>query len=219
MTGISLSVEIIAKKIERNDSTMDILPRLTDISRTVQRMQAIITGLLNTSVLDSGNLQYHFTHERLGYILHKSVSSSRDYAQSKRITLILEVPADKEIFIYVDRDKFREVMDNLISNSIKYSHPDTTVYVRGFSHDNRIRIEVVDQGVGINPEETDKLFQRFSRLSSKPTAGESSTGLGLSIVKRYVEAMQGHVWVESAGTNKGSSFIVEFPIPHNSSSI
>ena len=105
----------------------------------------------------------------------------------------------------------REAIDNLLSNAIKYSpvggHIELLV-----SHDGGLTVvNVRDEGAGLSPEDMSRLFGRFQRLSAKPTAGESSTGLGLSIVKRIIDMHGGHVTAESAGPGQGSTFTVTLP--------
>jgi signal transduction histidine kinase len=103
-----------------------------------------------------------------------------------------------------------QVLDNLVSNVVKYSPHGTRAYVRVKRNAEAVRVEVQDEGEGISPEDMKKLFGKFARLSAQPTGGEHSTGLGLSIVKKMVEAMNGKVWCESEFGN-GATFIVELP--------
>jgi len=105
----------------------------------------------------------------------------------------------------------REAIDNLVSNAIKYSPIGGKITV-GVTHDGSdTAIRITDQGAGLSPEDLGRLFGRFQRLSAKPTAGESSTGLGLSIVKRIIDMHGGHVTAESAGPGQGSTFTVKLP--------
>jgi signal transduction histidine kinase len=104
-----------------------------------------------------------------------------------------------------------QVLDNLISNAIKFSSCGKSVFVHVRGNEHSIYIEVQDEGQGISQEDQKKLFGKFARLSARPTAGESSTGLGLSIVKSMVEAMNGKIWCESE-FGQGATFIVELPI-------
>jgi signal transduction histidine kinase len=102
-------------------------------------------------------------------------------------------------------------LSNIISNAVKYSPHGKNVYVRMKASNEEIRIEVQDEGPGISADDMKKLFGKFARLSARPTGGEHSTGLGLSIVKKMVEAMNGKVWCESE-VGKGATFIVDLPI-------
>ena len=101
------------------------------------------------------------------------------------------------------------VLRNLLSNAIKFSNHNTKVSVTLKDEEHKIRFEIADEGPGITEEDMPRLFKKFQKLRAKPTDGESSTGLGLSIVKKYVEAMNGKVWCQSEYGN-GAKFIVEF---------
>jgi len=114
---------------------------------------------------------------------------------------------------------FKQTLDNLISNAVKYSPTGKTIYVSTtkrrdpINNDIWIRLTVRDEGLGLTEEDKTRLFGQFAKLSAKPTAGEHSTGLGLSIVKRIVQAMNGQVWCESERDKgiAGATFIVELP--------
>jgi signal transduction histidine kinase len=105
----------------------------------------------------------------------------------------------------------REAIDNLVSNAIKYSPIGGKIAVVVDHAQNNTIIRITDEGAGLSPEDLGRLFGRFQRLSAKPTAGESSTGLGLSIVKRIIDMHGGQVTAESAGPGRGSTFTVSLP--------
>ena len=109
----------------------------------------------------------------------------------------------------LDKSLIVQIIDNLLSNAIKFSNHNSNVFVTLRDEDQTIRFEIYDEGPGIMEEDKPQLFQKFQKLNARPTDGESSTGLGLSIVKKYVEAMKGKVWYESE-FGKGAKFIVEF---------
>jgi signal transduction histidine kinase len=110
----------------------------------------------------------------------------------------------------VDNAKIEEVVDNLVSNAIKFSLPGTTVKVRVVAEPDFFRIEVEDQGIGMSKEDMQNAFQRGMRLSARPTADEPSSGLGLWIVKRLVEAHEGTVTIRS-DVGVGTTFTVLLP--------
>jgi signal transduction histidine kinase len=110
-----------------------------------------------------------------------------------------------------DADRMREAIDNLISNAIKYSPIGGKIAVVVSHEHNNTIIRIADQGAGLSPEDLGRLFGRFQRLSAKPTAGESSTGLGLSIVKRIIDMHGGEVTANSEGPGQGSTFTVTLP--------
>jgi signal transduction histidine kinase len=110
-----------------------------------------------------------------------------------------------------DIDRIREAIDNLLSNAIKYSPIGGRITVNAADDGDNTIIGVTDQGAGLSPEDLGRLFGRFQRLSAKPTAGESSTGLGLSIVKRIVDMHGGEVTAKSDGPGSGSTFTITLP--------
>jgi signal transduction histidine kinase len=110
-----------------------------------------------------------------------------------------------------DADRMREAIDNLFSNAIKYSPIGGKISVQVGHQKKNTVIRIADEGAGLSPEDLGRLFGRFQRLSAKPTAGESSTGLGLSIVKRIIDMHGGEVTADSAGPGQGSTFTILLP--------
>jgi signal transduction histidine kinase len=103
------------------------------------------------------------------------------------------------------------VLQNLVSNAIKYSPQESRIDITAFKHGKSGRIQVLDRGPGINDEDQAKLFQRFVRLSSEPTQGETATGLGLALAKQQARAMGGNLWYEQRDGG-GSIFTLELPL-------
>lgn len=122
-----------------------------------------------------------------------------------------------DCFALVDAARMQEVFDNLLSNAIKYSpigKPISVLCKKTLAetmNEARVLVAVKDEGQGLTEDDKAKLFGQFQRLSAQPTAGESSTGLGLFIVKQIVELHEGKVWAESEGRDKGATFFVELP--------
>jgi signal transduction histidine kinase len=130
-------------------------------------------------------------------------------AKSKNIHIFVHNTATVST-VLADEQAVIQVLDNLISNAVKYSPHGKQVFVRVLRNAQNVRVEVQDEGEGISEADMTKLFGKFARLSARPTGGEHSTGLGLSIVKKMVEAMNGRVWCESE-LGKGATFIVKLP--------
>lgn len=128
--------------------------------------------------------------------------------QNKNIQIHCGVESGLQITI--DAVALRRVMDNLISNAIKFSLPGKSIFVRILSVDQAVYISVQDQGPGISKADQQKLFRKFQKLSARPTAGEPSTGLGLAIVKSLVDQMKGEVTVNSE-PGKGTEFVIRLP--------
>ena len=141
-------------------------------------------------------------------LAHAAAAEYRETSESNR----LHVEAcEPELVGEWDAERLQRVLVNLISNAIKYSPIGGKISVVAGREANKTVIRVVDQGAGLSPEDLGRLFGRFQRLSAKPTAGESSTGLGLSIVKRIVDMHGGEVTADSAGPGQGSTFTVVLP--------
>jgi signal transduction histidine kinase len=142
-------------------------------------------------------------------IVQKLLQSYHGRATAKDIQLHFNRDVN-EAWIQADANILRQVLDNLISNAIKYSPLNKVVSIQLVTTEQTMRCEVQDEVPGLSAEDQQKLFGKFTRLTARPTAGENSTGLGLFIVKKLVEAMHGKVWCESE-LGHGACFIVELP--------
>ncbi len=137
---------------------------------------------------------------------------NRNVLKAKNKSIDLSIDFDSDIpMAHFDSQKLDEVLDNLVSNAIKFTNEDGFVKIKLYSDTDRIVFEINDTGQGLSEEDLKNAFQRGAQLSAKPTKGESSTGLGLWIVKKLVEAHSGRVWVRSS-QGKGSTFAFSIPI-------
>ncbi|RMH69857.1 MAG: hypothetical protein D6675_11340 [Gemmatimonadetes bacterium] len=185
---------------------------LNSIEECANQMFRIVTNLVDLNRIESGKIHFPLRTFDLRFALVQVINRYQSQTDDKQITMNFELPHHK-CLILANEDAVDQILDNLISNAIKYSPPESSIYVRLTDTGEHIHCEIKDEGQGLTPEDKKKIFTKFARLSAKPTGGENSTGLGLSIVKRLVDLMHGNVWVESDGKNKGSAFIVEFPKP------
>jgi len=184
---------------------------LHNIVKTSERMFDLIRNLLDMNALERGGMSLNPVNFDVNVWVEQTVEQYQNAAAAKAIVLQYTGEA---AMVYADEQALQQVLDNLVSNAIKYSPHSKTVFVRVKSSPEAVRVEVQDEGPGISAEDMQKLFGKFARLSAQPTGGEHSTGLGLSIVKKLVEAMQGRVWCESEvgdGLRTGATFIVELP--------
>ena len=110
-----------------------------------------------------------------------------------------------------DEDWLRQVLENLLGNAIKYSPERRSIWLDVRQDGDKVRLEVKDEGPGLTEDDKARIFGRFQRLSARPTGGESSTGLGLSIVQQLVDRHGGRVWAESEGRGQGATFFAELP--------
>ncbi|GJQ57521.1 MAG: hybrid sensor histidine kinase/response regulator [Candidatus Scalindua sp. AMX11] len=164
-----------------------------------------INEMMETIRTNNGNRILNLEQKNIVIEVEEVIENLDIFATNKNIQIILE-NSNGSMSNY-DPKAVHDVLNNFISNAIKYSHTGKKikVIIEDIS-DQEIRISVKDQGLGLSEDDTDNAFQEFKRLSSKPTAGESSTGMGLFIAKNLVEKMNGRVGVFSKGKNQGSTF-------------
>ena len=207
MLGYSqLMLEGVVGPIEGNQKKF-----VGSIHKAAQSLLQLVNELLEISEIEAGNLQLDLTETDLSALVRNAVEMNGFLAQNKNITILADLQEVQPLML--DSSKIDQVLNNLLSNATKYSHPDTTVRVElGREPCGGVRLAVVDQGQGIPLAEQTELFQPFHKTSVKGTAGEKSTGLGLAIVKRIVEGHGATIGVESE-PGKGSTFTVRFPAP------
>ncbi len=171
-------------------------------------MLQLLNDLLDVSQIESGKFTINPVSTDVGQFLQEIVRWHQQLAQIKAIRVVLELTTDG--VIHADPIRLRQVLDNLISNAIKFSPSQSTVYVRAKPTESGWYLEVQDQGPGLSAEDKQRLFQHFARLSAQPTGGEKSTGLGLAITRRIVEAHGGEIGVNSTPGN-GATFWLKLP--------
>jgi len=182
---------------------------LESIYRVSNQMLTLVNDLLDVSVIESGKFDLRLTEENLSKLAKERAELVAGSAEKKQIKLTTDLQeVSNSLF---DPDRMRQVIDNLLTNAIKFSPAGTTVDLACRQTKQSLEISVADQGPGIPSEDIDKLFGTFQKLSVQPTAGEKSTGLGLSIVKKIVDAHGGEITVDSK-VGKGSVFTVRIPV-------
>lgn len=172
-------------------------------------MLVILNDLLDISQIESGKINLKIKHDDLNQLICQRVKLGRVISRKKGIEIVTQLDELPEIPF--DADRLGQVLDNFISNAIKFSFSGTVIRIGTRIHGENVRVEVCDQGPGIPEQEIDKLFGEFQKLSVKPTGGEKSTGLGLAIVKKIVEAHNGEIGVESV-LGQGSTFFFSIPV-------
>ncbi|MBU2648475.1 hybrid sensor histidine kinase/response regulator [bacterium] len=191
---------------EVSEEQASVLQRVHAASK---RMLNLVNDLLDVSVIESGKLTLKMTHTSLKRLIEEQITLMGLEAGKKGISLIAAYETDDESEF--DAERMIQVVNNLISNAIKFSDKDSQIKI-GLRHEHeQMVIEVQDSGPGISEEDQQKLFGEFQRLSSKPTAGEKGTGLGLAISKKIVEAHRGQLKVDSR-LGAGATFIVTIPV-------
>lgn len=180
------------------------------IKEAGKRMAKTINDLLERASEDSANVQLRLNSLELGTLVKGVVDANKAMARNKG--QVLQYRSVKKCWVFADHQRFTEVVDNLVNNAIKYSPENKKIWITVKQRGGLAVLEIKDEGQGLTKDDLKNLFRRFTSLSARPTGGESSTGLGLSIVKSLVEAHNGTIRAESDGTGKGAIFIVELPL-------
>jgi signal transduction histidine kinase len=225
LTGLRGMLEIL--------DTDDDLPRdyrnkmLTVMRHSVERMFEIVSKFLDVNAIEQGMIIPNSESFVLMPLAQSVVGNYALPAADKHIRI--NVSGDENAECHADKHLVLQVLDNLISNAVKYSPFGASVRVQvrtelpeqflvqsphenvRESYQRHTFLTVQDAGPGITAEDHEKLFRKFARLSAKPTGGEHSTGLGLSIAKRLMDAMLGYIWCVSE-PNKGATFIIALPL-------
>ena len=189
--------------------SVDQLDLVKTIQETSQSMLSMVNELLDLSVIESGVLKVHPELRPLADLIKKSVYLNNINATKKGSRIDLG-PLDETIELPLDADKVRQVIDNLLSNAIKFSPANSVITVATDRQAASYSILVHDKGPGIPENERHKLFKDFGQTSVRPTGGEKSTGLGLAICKRIMEAHGGSIGAETSPSG-GSIFRITFP--------
>ena len=200
--------EMLAEMVSAAASGDAIKAQIGHIRSAAHRVTEIIDSLISDAMADAHDITIRREPVDLVALLRDLVDANQPLAARKDQTITLTAPA--AIDSLCDSDRIREAIDNLLSNAIKYSQIGGRIEVGVDRRGESAVIRVSDEGPGLSPEDTARLFGRFQRLSAKPTGGETSTGLGLSIVKRIVDLHGGTVTAQTTGSS-GTTFMIAIP--------
>lgn len=196
-------------KLTTPDGNDEMMKYLDTMEGSANRLNEMIAKILDVEAIESHDLNVKLENIDLAAIARDTADRFKVVAREKNIKVESEIASG--VIVHIDSDYVFQVYENLISNAIKFSPADKTVFIKLKVVDGKALFEVKDQGPGINEDDMKKLFGKYQKLSARPTGNEISTGLGLSIVKKYVEAMNGRIWCEST-EGEGASFFVEFDL-------
>lgn len=198
-------MEVLSGKIQ--DEHMRYL---SNIHRASEFMRDLVNNILDIAQIEAGKLDLRTDEVDVAALLEQIVAMNAPMAERKSIRLVLE-PLPPAPLCSLDRNKIEQVVNNLISNAVKFSRASTTIRVGIRAEEDAIVLWVADEGQGIPQAERERMFMPFQRTSVQSTGGERGTGLGLAIVQKIVEGHQGKIWVESE-VGRGSTFFVRLPL-------
>jgi signal transduction histidine kinase/CheY-like chemotaxis protein len=210
--GVILGRTEILKEMISGAGALDqnIGAQIAYIRDAANRLTQMVDDLVSDAMADALDITIRREPVDISVLVQEVAEANRPIATRKEQSVTVVAPPDHAAMC--DSDRIRDAIDNLVSNAIKYSPIGGAIELLVAREGDGILVQVRDQGAGLSPEDISRLFGRFQRLSAKPTAGETSTGLGLSIVKRIVDLHGGRVTVESAGAGKGATFKMTLPV-------
>ncbi len=209
--GVILGRTEILKEMAAGAGALDdnMQTQIAYIRNAANRLTEMVDDLVSDAMADALDITIRREAVDLAGLVQEVADANRPLASRKQQTITVSAPPDH--MAMCDADRIREAIDNLVSNAIKYSPLGGAIDLLVGRGADGIVVQIRDQGAGLSPEDISRLFGRFQRLSAKPTAGETSTGLGLSIVKRIVDLHGGQITVESAGPGQGATFKMTLP--------
>mgnify|MGYP002783567332 CR=1 FL=1 len=203
----------LAKLLENDVQNEEHKQMAGEIKLLTEQTLILVKDLLDSAAAEAGRIELHRDYVDIAEIVTAVAWQYKPQAEKKSQELITTL--DTNCIVMADGRRLWQVFENLVSNAVKYSPPEKRIWVTlercpGREQSQCARFSVRDEGPGLSKEDITKAFGHFQRLSAQPTGGESSSGVGLSIVKQIVELHGGKVWIESE-LGKGATFIVELP--------
>ena len=178
------------------------------IMRSAQSLVVVVNDYLDVSRIEQGKMRYDFSDFDLKNIIKDSINEFLPMITTKSLTLDFICNQEETFFVHADMGKLKQVVGNIIDNSIKYT-PEGHIRVRLEKNEQKILISIKDTGMGIKSEVIPNLFAKFSRAPDASKTNIFGTGLGLFVARKIIEAHNGRIWVESEGQGKGSQFYIE----------
>ena len=175
------------------------------IRKSLLRMHEMIIKILDIKAINEEKINLEMEAINLKQVIVHLTELYQDKIRHKNIQLIADL---EEIYVMADRNYIFQILENLLSNAIKFSERDRTIRIRVTDFTDKCRFIIKDEGPGFTEHDQALMFTEYQRLSSRPTGGERSTGIGLSIVKKYLDAMNGRIWCESV-KGQGATFTIE----------
>lgn len=215
---MSIAVHDLKNPLQNILSSVKLLKRhgnipdeslIDNIISQADRMFNLIRKLLDHQAIEEGNLKIKKVEFENSSIIDELLAAFSEQALKKNIEVIIQ--CSEKFLLKTDREILYQILQNLISNSIKFSPHNRMIFIRTYRKDNFAFFEVEDQGPGFSEEDKARVFKKFSRLSARPTGGENSTGLGLSAVKKLCELISADIVLESYPA-KGAKFVLKIPL-------
>lgn len=208
-TPLTLILTPLENVMHSQKTIQEELPVLSIISRNGHRLLDIVNKLMDFRKMEAGSLELDLQPTELGNMMNDIYHNFLPMAESKGISVAYNPPASPCLAI-ADKDAVRHVVDNLLSNALKFTGSHIWIDIADDDNEHFYRITVRDNGIGIEKEDQEKIFSPFYQTASSKSADIAGTGIGLQLVKKYVDLMHGRIQLDST-PGLGSSFSVYLP--------
>ena len=182
---------------------------LNSIKQNCFRLLRLVNNLIDITKMDSGYFEINPSNHNIVNIVENISLSVAEYIENKNINLIFDTDVEEK-FMSCDPDKIERIMLNLISNSIKFTNPDGSIFINMYDKGDYVIISVRDTGIGIPSDKLPIIFERFRQVDKSLARNHEGSGIGLSLVKSLVEMHGGEISVKS-NYGEGSEFIIKLP--------
>lgn len=210
ITVINSVMQLTKYKRNNYDNYLITSKNIKLVESNCQRLLKLINNLIDLEKIDSQDVHVILENVNIVEVIEDTVLSVVPYAKAKNIEIVFDT-VEEEIIMAIDKNKVERIVLNLLSNAIKYSKDIGFVEIKIDVYKNNMVLTVEDNGVGIEEENIDKIFDRFVRLDDSLTRRNEGTGIGLSIVKAFVECHNGSIKVDST-KNIGTKFTISIPM-------
>lgn len=180
------------------------------MNQNALRLLRLINNLIDTTKIDGGYLSLNLSNNNIVYIIEEITLSAADYIKSQGIELIFDTEVEEKYMAF-DIDKIERIVLNILSNAIKFTEKNGTIFVNLYDLGNKIQLSIKDTGIGIPEDKLDKIFERFAQVDRSLSRRSEGSGIGLALVKSLVEMQGGTIYAKSK-LGEGSEFIIELPV-------
>lgn len=191
--------------------TPEVMDMVNNIAQHSRQMQQIITDFLDFQAVEDGHIRLDKKPVNLADLASTVVRNLQPYAQEKEIELAVSVPSGVPCTVIADHNRIDQVVQNLAGNALKFNPPGGRVVIEVQAVDGGGELRVVDNGPGLTPQDLEKIFVQTGKLSNKPTGGEASNGLGLSICRKLIELHDGEIGARNNDDGGGATFWFRLP--------
>lgn len=206
LTSLSAYIQMLLAKAQNNKDTFTA-GALEKAKKQVHKMTTMINGFLNVTRLESGKIHI----DKQSFDMSELISEAEEEAKATITSHHIIFEPVEATIVKADRDKIGHVVNNFISNAVKYSPLGSTINVACIQVDGKAQVSVKDQGIGIRPADIKKLFERYYRVENVSTKSISGFGIGLYLCSEIIERHNGSIWVESK-VDEGSTFYFTIPL-------